>query len=90
MLLKHNSGKISLPKQYRKILYLYPAFNNTYVFLGVAGLRQDCVVHVDATGKVLFEHIFPIPMDTAGMISDREFILLETRSKWYLGPEGSE
>ena len=71
MLLKNNSGKVNLPKQYRKILYLYPAFNNTYVFLGVAGLRQDCVVHVDSEGKVLFEYIFPVPMDTAGMISDR-------------------
>ena len=90
MLLKSKAPKVNLPKQYRKILYLYPAFNNTYVFLGVAGLRQDCVVHVDETGKILKEHIFPVPMDTAGMISDREFILLETRSKWYLGPEGAE
>jgi hypothetical protein len=29
-------------------------------------------------------------MDTAGMLSDKEFILLETRSKWILGPEGAE
>jgi hypothetical protein len=71
MLLKNTSDKIALPKTYRKILYLYPAFNNTYVFLGVAGLRQDCVVHVDSKGKILFEHIFSVPMDTAGMISDR-------------------
>lgn len=54
MLLKSKPNKVNLPKQYRKILYLYPAFNNTYVFLGVAGLRQDCVVHVDETGKILF------------------------------------
>ena len=47
MLLKSKAPKVNLKKQYRKILYLYPALNNTYVFLGVAGLRQDCVVHVD-------------------------------------------
>jgi hypothetical protein len=87
---KKSSGKINLTKTFRKILYLYPAFNDTYVFLGVAGLRQDCVVHVDSKGNILFQHIFPIPMDTAGMLSDKEFILLETRTKWYLGPEGAE
>ena len=73
---KKSSGKIKLPKAFRQILYLYPAFNNTYVFLGVASLRRDCVVHVDCYGKILFEYIFPVPMDTAGMLSDKEFILL--------------
>lgn len=58
--------------------------------MGVKELRRDCVVHVDTTGKILFEHIFPVPMDTAGMINDREFIMVETRSKWNLGPEGAE
>ena len=63
--------KVILPKSYYKILYLYPAYDNTFVFLGMAGLRQDCVTHVDANGKILFEHIFPKPMDALGMISDR-------------------
>jgi hypothetical protein len=89
MLLKSET-RVELPKTYRKILYLYPAYNNTFVFLGSVGLRQDSVTHVDANGKILFEHVFPVPMDTAGMISDREFIMVETRSKFYLGPEGAE
>jgi len=88
MLLKSET-KVNLKKTYRKILYLYPAYNNTFVFLGSVGLRQDCVTHVDAEGKLLFEWVFPVPMDTAGMISDREFIMVETRSKFYLGPEGA-
>ncbi len=70
-MLLSSETKVKLPKTYRKILYLYPAFNNTFVFLGMVGLRQDCVTHVDAQGNILFEHVFPVPMDTAGMISDR-------------------
>jgi hypothetical protein len=70
MLLK-NETKVNLKKTYYKILYLYPAYNNTFVFLGMVGLRQDCVTHVAADGTLLFEHIFPKPMDTAGMLSDR-------------------
>ena len=37
----------------------------------MVGLRQDCVTHVDKDGNLLFEHIFPKPMDAAGMMSDR-------------------
>lgn len=70
-LLQKNYTRVELPKSYRKILHLYPAYNNTFVFLGSVGLRQDCVTHVDAYGKILFEHIFPVPMDAAGMISDK-------------------
>ena len=88
-MLLSNKTTVKLPKTYYKILYLYPAYNNTFVFLGMVGLRQDCVTHVDKDGKILFEHIFPKPMDSFGMMSDRECILLETRSKWYLGPEGA-
>jgi hypothetical protein len=43
------------------------------------GYRQDCVVHVDKNGKILFEHVFDIAMDAFGMLSDKEAILLETR-----------
>ncbi len=46
--------KVNLRKSYYKILYLYPAFNNTFVFLGMVGIRQDCVTHLDAKGNVLF------------------------------------
>ncbi len=68
-----------MDKTYFKILYLYSAFNETFVFLGMRGYKQDCVVHVDKNGKILFEHVFDIAMDAFGMLSDREAILLETR-----------
>ncbi len=89
MILKSET-RVELKKSYRKILYLYPALNNTFVFLGSIGLRQDCVTHVDALGNVLFEHIFKVPMDAAGMISESEFIMLETRGEFYLNPKGPE
>ncbi len=71
-----NETRVNLKTSYRKILYLYPAYDNTFVFLGSIGLRQDCVTHVDANGNVLFEHIFKVPMDAAGMLTDTEFIML--------------
>ncbi len=67
---------VKLGKKYRKILYLYPAYDNTFVFLGSFGVRQDCVTHMDSKGNILFEYIFQVPMDAVGMISDKEFILL--------------
>lgn len=75
MLLK-NEHKVKLPKTYYKILYLYPALNDTFVFLGMVGLRKDCVTHVDKDGKILFEHVFPKPMDAFGMMTERECIML--------------
>jgi hypothetical protein len=63
--------KVKLPKTYYKILYLYPAFNDTYVFLGMLGLRQDCITHLDKEGNILFEQVFPKPMDALGMMNDR-------------------
>ncbi len=89
MILKSET-RVELKKSYRKILYLYPALNNTFVFLGSLGLRQDCVTHVDAQGKVLDEKVFRVPMDAAGMISESEFILLETRGEFYLNPKAPE
>lgn len=62
------SAKVHLSKEYFKILYLYPAFNDTFVFLALRGLRSDCVVHVDKNGHILFEYEFAIPMDTLGML----------------------
>lgn len=53
-MLLRDETKVNLKKSYYKILYLYPAYNNTFVFLGMVGLRQDCVTHVDRTGKILF------------------------------------
>ena len=46
--------KIIPEKSYHKILYLYPAANQTFVFLAMLGIKQDCVVHMDKQGNILF------------------------------------
>ncbi len=75
--------KVNLSKIYREILYLYPAYNNTFVFLGSLEFRGgECVTHLDALGNILFEHIFKVPMNATGMLTDTELILLETRDKF--------
>ena len=58
-------------KSYHKILNLYPAVNDTFVLLGMLGLRQDCITHMDNRGNILFEHVFEKPMDAFGMLSDK-------------------
>ena len=78
-MLLSSPNKITLQKKYHKILNLYPAYGNTYCFLGMRGHRQDCVVHFDSTGKILFEHVFEKIMDAFGMMNERECIMLETR-----------
>jgi hypothetical protein len=34
-----------LPKRYQKVLNICPAVNNSFVFLGILGFRQDCLTH---------------------------------------------
>lgn len=89
MLLK-KSHSVKLPKTYYKILYLYPAMNDTFVFLGMRALRQDCITHVDKNGNILFEHVFSKPMDTLNMMTERQCIMLETRGKWYMSASKDE
>ena len=50
--------KYVLPKKYQKVLNVSPAIDNSIVFLGIAGFRQDCLSHVSAEGKLLGEIIF--------------------------------
>lgn len=75
MLLK-NSTCVKLPKIYYKILHLYPAFNDTFVFLGMIDLKQDVITHVNKNGEILFEHIFHKPIDSFQMINERECVVL--------------
>lgn len=42
--------EVQLKKRYQKILNLSPALDDTFVFLGIAGFRQDCLTHVDRNG----------------------------------------
>jgi hypothetical protein len=39
--------RVKPEKNLRKILYLYPAEFDTFVILGMRGLRQDTVWHID-------------------------------------------
>lgn len=70
---------VKLPKRYLKILNVAPAFDNTIVFLGVAGFRTDCLTHVKPDGTLLGEILFEENMDSFGMLNDREVMVLETR-----------
>ena len=71
--------EFNLHKQFTKICYLYPAFNDTFVLLGLIVPRVDGIVHLDSQGKVLKVHRFKDPTDAIGMLSDRELIVAETR-----------
>lgn len=79
-----DSKKVTLKKRYQKILNLSPALNGTFVFLGMAGFRQDCLTHVNGDGDVIAEIIFGKNMDSFGMLSDRQVMVLETRKSCIL------
>jgi hypothetical protein len=70
---------VKLAKRYFKILYLSAAFHETFVFLGMPGQGRDALVHCNKAGKILFELPFEHNVDSFGMLSDREAIVLETR-----------
>ena len=70
---------VRLPARYQKVLNICPALNNTFVFFGIRGFREDCLTHFDAEGKLIDEIIFEHNMDSFGMLSDREVLVLETR-----------
>ena len=54
------------------------AYRDTIVFLGMPGIGKDCLVHCDLNGKILYEHNFKQSVDSFGMLSDREVMVLET------------
>jgi hypothetical protein len=67
----NNSFSVKLAKRYTKILYLYAACNDSFVFLALISDKKDGVVHVSKEGQILFEHEFRIPMDAMGMLDER-------------------
>ena len=75
MLLKSKSN-VKLNKRYQKILYLSTALKDTFVFLGMPSLGKDCMVHCNAEGKILFEKVFDYSVDSFGMYSQREVMVL--------------
>jgi hypothetical protein len=60
-------------------------FNNTFVVVGIKSLRYECVVHYDAEGNILKEHVFhdsnlfpyvvPSDREIIWVDNDRDFIL---------------
>lgn len=76
MLLK-NYHKLNLQDKVTKILCFSTAFNNTFVFSRVINPGADeSIVHVDANGKILFEHKYPDIINFFGMLNDREVIVM--------------
>ena len=71
--------RVDLQNRYEKIICLLPAPNETFVFLATIGIRSDALVHVDITGKVLFQHKFKRSVDAMAMISSNEVLILEPR-----------
>lgn len=64
----------------RSVLFLHAAKDDTFLMLVMLSPGKDAVLHVDSKGKFLFQHIFPKPMLTMGMLSPREGIFIDTRS----------
>ena len=77
-MLLQDKTEVKLQKRYNKILYLSTAHNGTFVFLGMPGLGRDTLVHCDLNGKILYEHHFKQSVDSFGMLTDREAMVLET------------
>ena len=71
-----NHYSVKLKKRVAKILFLYAAVNETFVYLALIGEKKDGVVHVNKKGEVLFEHYFQIPMLAMGMLDEREAIFV--------------
>jgi len=68
--------EVKLTKPYLKILYLSVAANNTFVFLAMYDVGKDVLVHCSSSGQILHEYHFSGIVDTMGMLSDKEVIVL--------------
>ncbi len=71
-----NSIKVQLPYTFKQITHIYPAYDNTFVILGLNGLKNCSITHVDVNGGILFEYDELVVMHMIGMISDKEIIFL--------------
>lgn len=55
-----------------KIHYFHYAFNDTLIFVGLKDFGEDYLVHMDTSGKILFQVDFKDFVDTLTMLNDRE------------------
>lgn len=75
-----NPFEVKLEKVIKKVLFLHAAISDTFLMLVMLQAGTDAVIHVNKHGKIIFQHIFPHPMLTMGMLSPREGIFIDTRA----------
>jgi hypothetical protein len=51
-----------------KILKIYPALNDTFVFIGMYATGKDILVHCDKNGNILYDYKFTHNVDSLGMV----------------------
>jgi hypothetical protein len=76
--------QIELQKGYDKVQYLYPACDETFVFLAHREAGKDIFVHCNLYGKALFELPFDDMVDSLALLSPTQAILLATRQNHIL------
>ncbi len=65
-----DSKTVKLQKPIKKIFYLYPAANETYVVLTRRSHISFTLDHIDKDGKELKSFNFEKPMDTIAMMDE--------------------
>ncbi len=73
------SHELQLQKTYDKVLYLYPAYNQTYAFLARRAAGKEVFVHCSRHGKILYELVLDDPTYSLALVSDHEAFILLTR-----------
>jgi hypothetical protein len=59
---------VKLNKKMFKILKIYPALNDTFVFIGMYATGKDILVHCDKNGNILYDYKFTHNVDSLGMV----------------------
>ena len=81
-MLLQDSNKITLKPKMQKILCVSTAFHGTFV---VARLdkpgEKESIVHLDKTGKILWEKTYDDIIDFFGMMNDKEVIVLNVKEQ---------
>lgn len=71
--------EIALQKGFDKVLYLFPASDETFVLLVHRNSGTDVLVHCDSYGKALKEVVFEEVVSSLAVPSGKEAIVLRTR-----------
>lgn len=76
MLLIKSTTKVTLEKRAPKVIAFCPVLNGYLYTATVIGEPYEKLVHIDHSGKVLWEKSYPDSVDTFGMFSEREAIAM--------------